>query len=61
MIDTFLMLLMDKEKIPMHQYQCTPKQLKVAREVFVPCIGEKHFVPCYEASIREYCTVKATK
>lgn len=50
-------ILLDKE-LPMSSYVCTPEQLKVASEVFIPCRNEKHFEACYEASIREYCEVK---
>ena len=38
------------------EYTCTLEQLDLAREVFVPCIGEKHFIMCYEVAIEEYCT-----
>lgn len=42
-------------------FTCTPKQLAQASQVFKPCMGEKHFMKCYEASIFEYCEVKLWK
>ena len=56
MINTFLILLLGQD-IPLSNYKCTSEQLKVASEVFKPCMGEKHFKACYEASIREYCEI----
>ena len=60
MIESIFAILLDNEQ-PIHKYQCTTEQLKVASEVFIPCQDEKHFQICYEASIREYCTLKVMK
>jgi len=56
MIDLFFIYILTKPQL--NNYTCTPKQLKAASEVFMPCRGEKHFSECYEASIRDYCEVR---
>lgn len=60
MLETLYLLLINKEP-DISSYQCTQSQLKKASEVFKPCYDEKHFQMCYEASIREYCTLKVKK
>ena len=60
MIELFSILLTEPKtsEVELQHYQCTVKQLETAREVFVPCIGEKHFQYCYEVAIKEHCEVK---